>query len=659
MSGSAIRDVTVRVGVIGAKAEGLEKFREDVSATDAYLKSINSEMKNLTAESKLMSSAISEFAENIKSVAAVDLGDMGLGSAKTAVEEYTEAQKASVEAANEAATQQVEATKEIETAVKQEEKTATESAFKRIALAERLAAHQRKAAKEVEQQEKAKSDAYKKAAQDQQAQMFAATGALAGSLAAGTQFIATLQLIAGESEEIEELARQFAKVQGIVGGIAAGTQAFNSLNQGLTSLQAAATAATSQLTLTGSAATFTQVSLIRLAPAAAVAQAALGPVALAITGIALAVTAVSAVSNYFKEELPDETEASRRAFERLNRELENTKRKVDANARSLDAQNHFLRAELEIRKLLSGQSTAADVEEGLSLDIKAATDTASGKLLSEQAAARKAAAELQQQREALKIENDKLFKSGRGITGNKEMTKEASATFEENKRRMFELDSQISEQRQIAEGVGIGLSETTMSEFATAIRELPEEQRAAAAQTLKDFESAIQTAVGAAKSDVTSQLGATDADIATLEQSRRDALSSFETEQNTALRLQNDPAARGGLEEAVNLASASGNLNAGIDAVSSVVGAGKEQELRNMLAQGNLTREKLLAEIADAAEFETERAQLEKQIEVLNEQRRKLDSTRERLLESQEAINQRIDRLGEEVLATQKTMQSL
>jgi methyl-accepting chemotaxis protein len=747
-----------QIGDLGLGA-AVAAVEEMASSVESLGETVNSEVNQtadsvgkLTAEASLLSDETSKVSDNLRTASEANLGDLGLGEAKAAVEDISAAVagigdvgdfglggvkaaveeisgvvenvppidlggseakqnadqvKSAIEALNEeishsvagleaswaaadelaAAGEKVEddlaaslataaqeaenlaqaeldakyevedATKAAKAATQDEGKTSQEVTFKKIALQERLAAYQRKVKDETIKQEKEKEAAFKKSGEEQQKQMFAASGALAQSLAAGTQFIATLQLIGGESEEIEELARQFAKVQGIVAGISAGTQAFNSLNAGLGALQASAAAATAQLTATGGAATFTQGALIRLAPAAATAQAALGPVAIAITGIALAVTAVMAVSKYFKDDLPDETEVSRRAFERLNRELDETKRKVDASARSLDVQNHFLRAELELRTLLKGGTTAADVEEGFDLDVKSAVDSATSRIQAERANAAKTAAELKAERDALQKENDKIFRSGRGITGNKEMTSENRETFEENKRRMWELDQSISEQRTTAAGVGVELTATTMNEFAEAIKELPDEQRATAEQTLKDFQMAIQTAVESAKSQFDTKLSENTAEMNQLRQDRADAMSKFENEQNIALRLQ-APEARQTLEKSVTEATATGNLNAGIDAISGVVSADREQELRNKLAEGNLTRQRLLEEIADAAEFETERDELKKQVDALNQQADALAATREELTKSQQRVREEMRALHEELRQTQMAQQT-
>lgn len=641
-----ISDVLDDVGNVNVG--GTSDATDDVNDVKSAIESLNEEISQSVIGLEKSWAAADELA-----AAGAKVETELAAALATAAQEADRLAQAELDAKHEA----VEATKAVETATQNEAKSAAESTFKKIALQERLAAHQRKSTEQVLKDEKLKKDAIVGSGEEHKRQLFAASGALAQSLAAGTQFISTLQLIGGESKEIEELAKQFAHVQAVVQGISAGNQAFSSLNTGLTALQASAAAASAQLTLTGGAATFAQGALIRLAPAAAMAQTALGPVAIAVAGIALAVTGVMAVAKYFEDELPDDTEQSRRAFERLNRELDDTKRRIDSNARSLDAQNHFLRAELELRTLLKGGSDAADVDEGLSIDVKTATDTANAKIQSDKVTAKKTSAELQKERDAVQKENDEIFRSGRGITGNKEMTTKNRQTFEDNKRRLWELDSQISEQNFTAADVGVSLSETTMSEFASAVQELPDEQRAAAEQTLKDFQAAIQSAVESAKSQVDSELSKVSTDIAANDQAGRDEISKFEAEQNIALRLQNDPSERSKLEQDVNMASATGNLNAGIDALSGVVSTEREQELRNQLAQGNLTRQKLLEEIADAAEFATEEAQLEAQIQVLNDQRAKLDSTRERLVESQKAINERIDRLGVEVQEAQRAMQ--
>jgi len=613
----AIRDVTIRVGVIGGKAEGLDKLGNQLSTADAYLKSIKADMKDVTAEAKLMKTATSEFAESMKEAAAVDLGDMGLGAAKTAIDEYTAAQKASVEAANEAATQQVEATKEVETAVKQEEKTATESAFKRIALSERLAAHQRKTKDEALKAEAEKSAAFKKASDDQRAQMLGASTAIAGALAAGTQFVSTIKLIAGESPEIEELARQFAQVQGVVAGIAAGTQAFNGLNQGLTSLQSAASAATAQLAATGGTATMTQTALIRLAPAAATAQAALGPIGLAIAGISLAVAAVKAASDYFSNEMPDDSDRNARAYERVNNQLAEMKRKLDSNARSMEAQNRMLQVEFDLRQKIAGETTISDIDEQVNKDIKAASDQANTATATEQNEAAKRLAALQD-----------------------------------------ELTPQALTEAQGAEGLGATLTPETIRDYSAAIQQLPEEQRSVYEETLSKFEESLKNSLSSATDELQSKLRDNEQALKDNKRSVDDATKAYQDEQNTALRLQASPAERKALEQSVTEATATGNLYSGIDALSGVVSSEREQQLRNQLAQGNLTRQKLLEEIADAAEFETEKAALEAQVATLNKQADALDATRDQLTKAQKRVEERMTKLSEDIAATQMAQQA-
>lgn len=239
----AINDVgNVDLGGITNSASGVNDVTTAIEA-------LNEEISQSTAGLEASWAAADELAS-----AGQRVEDDLAASLATAAQEAERLAQAELDAKYEVE----DATKSAKAATQDEGKTSQEVTFKKIALQERLAAHQRKTTAEALKAEKDKSDAFKKSSDDQRTQMLAAGGAIAGALAAATQFVATIQLIGGDSPEIEELARQFAKVQGIVQGIAAGSQAFNSLNQGLTALQAASAAATAQLTATGGAATLTQ-----------------------------------------------------------------------------------------------------------------------------------------------------------------------------------------------------------------------------------------------------------------------------------------------------------------------------------------------------------------------------------------------------------------
>jgi hypothetical protein len=682
MSGEATRDVTVRVSVVGGKIDKFPEFEKMTTAAEGFLQTVESGLKILKSDSETAMAATSKLTDQLRQAASMDFGDLGLGEARAAVEEMADAQQVATEAAVEGAQKQVEAvnsveaavenlaqaeldaknkveeatksvetaTKSLETATTKEGQSAAESAFKKIALSERLAAHNRAAAKEAE-----------KLGQTQQKEMFAATGAIAGALAAGTSFVSTIKLIAGESSEIEELAKQFAQVQGVIAGIAAGTQAFNGLNQGLTNLQSAAAAATAQLAATGGTATVTQTALIRLAPAAATAQAALGPIGLAIAGISLAVAAVKAASDYFSEELPDDSERNARAFEKVNNELAQMKRQIDSNARSMEAQNNMLRTELDLRKQLAGKTTDKDIQEGLDIGVKSATDSANAAVQSEQQAAEQRRAALQAERKKLLAESESLVQQDQaeaswwGGTGQDPKREERKR---EISQQLEQITSQTLSDGAAAEGPGVALSASTMAEYAAAVENLPQEQQAAYEEVLDKFQQDLSAAIQTANQDLEASLRENQQSLDDNSQKVDDARKAYEEEQNIALRLQSSPNERKALEQSVNTATATGNLNAGIDAISGVVSTEREQELRNQLAQGNLTREKLLAEIADAAEFETEKAELEKQVAALNEQAAALQATREEMTKAQQRVKEEMRLLHEEIRQTQQAQQA-
>ncbi len=809
MSGEAVRDVTVRVSVQGGKIDKLPDFEKLTSAADAFYRTVDSGMKILRSDAIEASTATQKLLEDMKAVAGVDLGDLGLGEARAAVQEIATAVQemsgleqlnvsfggqdqlkevsaaveqveeqvvsarsaidaaaqatgrlnseigsipdvqiraselgevksaidgvvesvreignlggidlgvadpgqvdevsTSIERLNEEISQTIqgleeswaasdelaaagkkieddlatslasaateaenlaqaeldakydveEATKSATESIKQEGKSAAEVAFKKIALQERLAAHHRRTSEEVLKEEKKKQEAYKKSGDEQRQHMLAASGAIAQALAAGTQFVSTIQLIAGESPEIEELAKQFAKVQGIVQGIAAGTQAFNSLNQGLTSLQAASAAATAQLTATGGAATFTQGALIRLAPAAAVAQAALGPVAIAIAGISLAVTAVSAISAYFSDELPNDAEESTRAFERMNDQLDKMKARIDRNAQSIQAQNQLLRAELDLRNAIDGTVSASDIQEQKGIEVQTATSEANSQLQAQRVAMQKQLADLKKKLAEQDAASIQIFHDTEG-----------NDSAEANKRRNDIVADMIKTEEEInrvtkadyvaATELNMPLATDNIAEFAEAVKKLPKEQQAAYEKVLSEFANKMQTSLTSANQELTSSLQENTATMNENQRAQETATKAFEQEQNVALRLQ-APEERAKLEQDINKATATGNLNAGIDALSGTVSSEREQELRNQLAEGNLTREKLLAEIADAAEFETEKAELEKQIATLKEQAEAIKATREELTKSQEQVRAEMKSLQEELRQTQQAQQA-
>ena len=695
----AVRDVTVRVSVEGGKIDKMPDFDRLAATATSFYNVVTEGNRQIRGDLAEVTTATAKLAEELQSAASIDLKNLGgdgvnevsaaieklnqeiavsvdeLEAAWSAADELAEAGQQiedELAASLEAATQQamdlaqaeldakyegVEAAKDLGAATAQAGKSSAEIMFKQIALTERLAAHQRKQTEDVKKQEAEKQAAIKKAGEEQQRQFFAATGALAQALAAGTQFIATIKLIGGESPEIEELAKQFAKVQGVVQGIAAGTQAFNSINQGLTGLQAAAAAASTQLGITGATATATQTALIRLAPAAAMAQAALGPLAVAIAGISLAVTAVSAISNYFAEDLPNEIDESNRALERTTAQLDKMKNQIDRNAQSIAAQNVLLRAELDLRNTIDGVTSGADVEEKLGIETNAATSEANTQLQSLRIAMAREQAELkrklvEQNEAAIQIFSDTEGQDDPIAQKRREMAvrdiRETEDALNRNAQAQFVAATELQ----------TPLTTENMDEYAKAIKQLPKEQQAVYEKVLADFVQAQSTAVSSANADLASALRENEMTIKDNANRQEQLQKQYEQEQNVALRLQGSPEERLKLEQGVNAATATGNLNAGIDALSGVISSEREQELRNQLAEGNLTRERLLAEIADAAEFETEKKQLEQSVKELQEQAKVLAETREALSVSQAKVRKELEQLHQEIRDTQQAQQA-
>jgi hypothetical protein len=387
------------------------------------------------------------------------------------------------------------------------------------------------------------------------------------------------------------------------------------------------------------------------------AQAALGPLAVAIAGISLAVAAVSAVSNYFAEELPNEIDESNKAFERATAQLDKMKGQIDRNAQSIAAQNALLRAELDLRNTIDGVTSGADVEEKMGIETSAATSEANSQLKSQRIAMAKERAELERK---LVEQNEAAIQLFHDTEGDDDPTAQKRRDMAVRDIRETEAAINRNEQAQYvaATEMQTPLATDNLDEYAKAIKQLPKEQQAAYEKVLADFVQAQSTAVSSANADLVSALRENEMTIKENANKQEQLQKQYEQEQNVALRLQSSPDERIKLEQGVTAATATGNLNAGIDALSGVVSSEREQELRNQLAAGNLTREKLLAEIADAAEFETEKKQLEASVKELQEQAKVLAETREALTTSQAKVRKELEQLHQEIRETQQAQQA-
>lgn len=675
----ATRDVTVRVSVVGGKIDKLPDFDKAATAANTFFNRVNSGFAEWQNQSNRAVGTTMAVVDQLKSIGQIAIAPAGLEDLEQAVEAVAAKQAQASEAASSSAATQAAAADAVQQSQNQvtqslfktiqlrerlaivarektneEKQVASDAILKEIALRERLAAYRRAATEEAKKQESEKAEATKKAGDEMQRNMLQAAGAIAQSMAAGTQFLATLRVLGGESDSMEELAENFAKMQAIVQGVAAGTQAFNSINSGLTALQASAAAASAQLAATGTTATVTQGALIRLAPAAVAAQAALGPIALVVAGIGLAIATTAAAAEFFEADLPDDAAKTERALARVVEQLDLMRKRIEANARAMSAQNDLLRNELELRMQIEGSAgTPEAIQEATDLAAKAATDEAQSRVEAEQNAAAKRATELEQKRNA-------LLKERHDIETERQETKiwwgdgyDVSAEKQQREKEIAKelefLQPQIIDEKTASQGVGVELNRDTMAEFAAAVEALPQDQQAAYEEVLSNFATGLQQALTTANNDIQSSLRENELAATENERKQTEARKAFEEEQNIALQLQNTPTQRQEIEQQINAAAQTGNLNAGIDALSGVVTGDREQELRNQLAAGNLTREQLLQELVDASEFETEKAALEKEIDILKQQAQALASTRTALVESQENVRREMQQLQEEI----------
>lgn len=548
------------------------------------------------------------------------------------------------------------ATEAVETATKQEGATAAETAFRKIALAERFAAHQRKVKDETIKQEKEKEAAFKKSGEEQQKQMFAAGGALAQSLAAGAQFVATLQLIAGESPEIEALARQFAKVQGTIQGIAAGTQAFNSLNQGLAGLQAASAAATAQLAVTGSTATFTQGALIRLAPAAAMAQAALGPIGIAVAGISLAIVAVQTAASFFSDDMPEYVGESKSAVEELNDEITKSLGAIDRASNAVKLQNSLFEQQLELKRMIDGSLTTEDLKASVESNLKVAADAFTATIKKEIKSAELQIAKLKEQEQLLVAENMDLYGND-----SQEATKKRQQNSQEAERLRAEIDAlqvgraKFIDQKDNVIGMNPENAAATMGELTAAITQIPEEFRDSFSTAVDEFSKQQIQILGGAYSDLNMQI--TDGSRKLKEsQSEQDRLKDqFNREADIAAKLTDNPTKVAELNAAV----ASGKtVGESFDSIRGELPERLQEDLQAKFRQGNLVKADLQAALRDAADVTKEREDLNQNLMAIVESASLVADAQATAKSAAVGLKEKIKALQEEVRAIEMAVQA-
>jgi hypothetical protein len=677
----ATRDVVVRVSVQGGKIDKFPEFEKMTTAAEGFLQTVESGLKILKSDSETAFAATSKLTDQLRQAASMDFGDLGLGETRAAVEEMADAQQVATEAAVEGAQKQVEAvnsveaavenlaqaeldakdkvedaTKSVETATKQEGATAAETAFKKIALVERFAAYQRKVKDETIKQEKEKEAAFKKSGEEQQKQMLATGGALAQSLAAGAQFVAALGLIAGESPEIEALARQFAKVQATIQGIAAGTQVFNSLNQGLAGLQAASAAATSQLAITGSTATFTQGALIRLAPAAAVAQAALGPIGIAVAGISLAIVAVQTAVSFFSDDMPEYVGESKSAVEELNDEITKSLGAIDRASKAVKLQNSLFEQQLELKRMLEGSITTEDLKASVESNLKVAADAFTATIKKEIKSAEMQIAKLKEQEQLLVAENMDLYGDD-----SQAATKKRQQNSQEAERLRAEIDAlqvgraKFIDQKDNVIGMNPENAAATMGELTAAITQIPEEFRDSFSTAVDEFSKQQIQILGGAYSDLNMQI--TDGSRKLKEsQTEQDRLKEqFNREADIAAKLTDNPNKVAELNTAI---SSGKSVGESFDSIRGELPERLQEDLQAKFREGNLVKADLVAALRDAADVTKEREALNENLMAIVESASIVAEAQATAKAAAVGLKEQIKALKDEVRAIEMAVQA-
>jgi len=677
----ATRDVVVRVSVQGGKIDKFPEFEKMTTAAEGFLQTVESGLKILKSDSETAFAATSKLTDQLRQAASMDFGDLGLGETRAAVEEMADAQQVATEAAVEGAQKQVEAvnsveaavenlaqaeldakdkvedaTKSVETATKQEGATAAETAFKKIALVERFAAYQRKVKDETIKQEKEKEAAFKKSGEEQQKQMLATGGALAQSLAAGAQFVAALGLIAGESPEIEALARQFAKVQATIQGIAAGTQVFNSLNQGLAGLQAASAAATAQLAITGSTATFTQGALIRLAPAAAVAQAALGPIGIAVAGISLAIVAVQTAVSFFSDDMPEYVGESKSAVEELNDEITKSLGAIDRASKAVKLQNSLFEQQLELKRMLEGSITTEDLKASVESNLKVAADAFTATIKKEIKSAEMQIAKLKEQEQLLVAENMDLYGDD-----SQAATKKRQQNSQEAERLRAEIDAlqvgraKFIDQKDNVIGMNPENAAATMGELTAAITQIPEEFRDSFSTAVDEFSKQQIQILGGAYSDLNMQI--TDGSRKLKEsQTEQDRLKEqFNREADIAAKLTDNPNKVAELNTAI---SSGKSVGESFDSIRGELPERLQEDLQAKFREGNLVKADLVAALRDAADVTKEREALNENLMAIVESASIVAEAQATAKAAAVGLKEQIKALKDEVRAIEMAVQA-
>ncbi len=218
---------------------------------------------------------------------------------------------------------------------------------------------------------------------------------------------------------------------------------------------------------------------------------------------------------------------------------------------------------------------ARAIQENQALATKAATDDAQAKIEAEQNAAAKRAADLESKRNALLKEQGDIEKNGRRLSDGGARV-QMSQRIRSSARQKSSGNSSSSHRRSSTKRLPRRVSGPNAARHdglssRPPSSSCPQEQQAAYEEVLSNFTAGLQQALTTSSNEINSSLRENELAASENERQQTDLRKSFEEEQNIALRLQSSPEERLQIESQINAADASGNLNAGVDALSGVV----------------------------------------------------------------------------------------
>ncbi len=505
-------------------------------------------------------------------------------------------------------------------------------------------------------------NAAQRAGQRMSQNMTGAMQSMMQAATAGGRLVASIGMLTGNSDDIEELARRFVHVQMTMQAMSAGSQMFTNMSQGLVKVQAAATAAQVQLSAVGTTATFTQAALIRLGPAAASLQAALGPIGLALSVISLTVMAVQTAMALMGDSAEEAGHKGMDAVKAHNDELENTMRLTKMVTAELDLQAEMREAEFKQKLELSGGvASAADLRK--QAEERAADNDANTE---------QAMKEARQQADKA-VPQDAKDDMNRGI--------QDLANLEREKKNLAAGPAPFSKMQMAGIAAQTGLNPLALpqaearrqADHAAKVKKNEEDlaaQQNLNAQMERQREKLIdptierkariadqQERVSEANqnvSDVDAQLRLaerkkTDADKG-MEKSQRD----YEGEVERSQKLQRLKE-QGGLPE-LQAKIKSGSVLGGIDAMSPYLSQQQQAEMKNKAANGELSKDDMLSQLGETLDLAPEREANQKAIEDYKKMREEAEKQANELQAVREEFITQQKRASEEMAKMRQAM---